>query len=84
MYNCDECLERLYPFLDRALDDAEQVEVRRHLSLCRDCLTRFRFEGNVLRTVGEVARTTKCPHEARLRLLRACGKLTVSAGEPLV
>lgn len=78
MYDCDECLERLYPFLDRALDEAEQVEVRRHLSLCRPCLTRFRFEGNVLRAVGEAARTTGCPEEVRLRILRVVGRAALS------
>jgi len=72
--NCTECVERLYPFLDRELDSAEQVQVREHLSLCRDCLSRFRFEGNVLRFVGQVARTTGCPDATRQRILRACGR----------
>ena len=35
---------------------------------------RVRFEGNVLRAVGEIARTTGCPDETRTRILRACGK----------
>lgn len=74
MYSCEECEERLYPFLDRELDAGEQLLVREHLSRCRPCLNRFRFEGNVVRSIGEVARSVGCPQEARLRILRACGK----------
>ena len=74
MYSCEECEERLYPFLDRELDPGEQLLVREHLSLCRQCLNRFRFEGNVLRSVGEVARSVSCPQEVRLRILRTWGK----------
>lgn len=74
MYNCRECKERLYPFLDRELDPAERQEVQEHLTRCAGCDKRFRFEGNVLRYIGEVARSTHCPDEARARILRACGK----------
>ena len=74
MYNCRECLERLYPFLDRELNQDEQVEVRDHLNRCGRCRTRFRFEGNMLQAVAEVARSTNGPDEARKRILRACGR----------
>ena len=78
MYNCQDCMDRLYPFLDRELDDREQLLVREHLSLCRHCLDRVRFEGNVLRSVGEIARSTGCPQETKVRILRACGKEAAS------
>lgn len=74
MYSCQECEERLYQFLDRELDSGEQLQVREHLSRCMPCLNHFRFEGNVLRAFGEVARRAGCPDEARQRILRACGK----------
>ena len=74
MYSCTECMEQLYPFLDRELNDDEQLEVRQHLSLCRECLDRFRFEGNVLRAVGTVSRKIGCPDETKQRLLKAIGK----------
>lgn len=74
MYSCKECEERVYTFLDRELSDEEQLEVRQHLSRCRDCLDRFRFEGNVLRAIGHVGRKTGCPEETRERLLRAIGR----------
>jgi len=70
MLNCEECVERLYPFLDRELSEEEQRDVRTHLGLCRHCQHRFRFEGNMLRFVGEVARATSCPDEARRRIER--------------
>ncbi len=74
MYNCRKCLEQLYPFLDRELNQDEQAEVREHLNRCGRCRTRFRFEGNMLQAVGEVARSTNCPDETRRRILRACGR----------
>jgi anti-sigma factor (TIGR02949 family) len=74
MYDCKECEERLYQFLDRELDADEQLQVREHLSRCRPCLDHFRFEGNVLRALGEIARTTGCPGDTRKRILKACGK----------
>ena len=78
MYGCKDCKERLYPFLDRELDEGEQVLVRQHLEVCGHCVVRFRFEGGVLRFVGEAARTTCCPDEARRRILRAFGRESVS------
>jgi len=44
MLNCEECVERLYPFLDRELSEEEQRDVRTHLGLCRHCQHRFRFD----------------------------------------
>ena len=74
MYDCKECVERLYPFLDRELNEAEQLEVRQHLDRCSGCRHRFTFEGNVLHLVGQVARATSCPDDTRQRILRACGR----------
>lgn len=74
MYTCRECVEQLYPFLDRALTEEEQTLVHQHLDRCGRCRYRFRFEGNMLRLIGEIARATHCPEEARQRILRACGR----------
>jgi mycothiol system anti-sigma-R factor len=74
MFNCKECEERLYTFLDRELDEAEQREVREHLDRCPPCVERFQFEGNVLHAIGEIGRKGGCPEETRKRILRACGK----------
>lgn len=74
MFNCKECEERLYTFLDRELDEAEQREVREHLDRCPPCVERFQFEGNVLHAIGAIGRKGGCPEETRKRILRACGK----------
>jgi RNase P subunit RPR2 len=78
MINCRDCEKLLYPYLDRELDEGEQDRVREHLELCGSCDDRFRFEGNVLRAIGEIARKGGCPDEARRRILRACGKAALS------
>ena len=77
MYSCSECMEQIYTFLDRELSEDEQLEVRQHLSLCRDCLDRFRFEGNVLRALGTVGRKVGCPEETKQRVLKAIGKSAI-------
>jgi anti-sigma factor (TIGR02949 family) len=77
MYSCSECREHIYTFLDRELSEDEQLEVRQHLSLCRDCLDRFRFEGNVLRALGAVGRKVGCPEETKQRVLKAIGKSAI-------
>lgn len=74
MFNCKECTERLYTYLDRELDEREQREVQEHLDRCPPCVERFRFEGNVLHLIGSIGRKEGCPDEARKRILRACGK----------
>lgn len=74
MFDCKACEERLYQFLDRELDPEEQREVREHLERCPPCVDRFRFEGNVLREIGAIARKGGCPEETRQRLLRAFGR----------
>lgn len=35
--NCDDCIERLDPYVDRELTDAEIDEVRMHLAECPPC-----------------------------------------------
>lgn len=74
MFDCKKCEERLYQFLDRELDPDEQREVREHLDHCPPCVDRFRFEGNILRAIGAIARKGSCPEETRQRILRACGR----------
>lgn len=41
---CEEVLERLFPYLDRELDDAAWTEIDRHLERCRGCFSRAEFE----------------------------------------
>ena len=41
---CEKCEERLQPYLDRELSDAERQEAEMHLAECEYCGKRYRFE----------------------------------------
>jgi anti-sigma factor (TIGR02949 family) len=41
---CEKCEERLQPYLDRALSEAERREAEAHLAECGYCSKRYRFE----------------------------------------
>ena len=43
---CVKCEERLQPYLDRELTEAEQREAQEHLEGCGYCARRYRFEEN--------------------------------------
>ncbi len=42
--SCRETLSRLDDYIDRELSPHEQKLVARHLTFCRQCARRFRFE----------------------------------------
>jgi anti-sigma factor (TIGR02949 family) len=44
---CEKCEERLQPYLDRALSEAERLEAEAHLTECGYCSKRYRFEVNL-------------------------------------
>jgi anti-sigma factor (TIGR02949 family) len=48
---CEKCEERLQPFLDRELSEAERLEAETHLAECDYCGKRYRFEINLRRYV---------------------------------
>ena len=50
---CDECEEKLQPYLDRELDGEEQAEVEAHLAGCEWCAKRYRFETDLRRIVRQ-------------------------------
>ena len=68
-YTCLETVRRLDDYLDRELSARETVEVERHLDVCNQCLSRFRFEGAVLDELRGKLRRVPLPEglEARLR-----------------
>lgn len=74
MLNCDECMERLYPYLDRELNEAELRDVQFHLELCPPCQERFQFEENVLRLVGRCGRKLEAPESLVDRVRRLCNQ----------
>ncbi|MGI8690527.1 MAG: anti-sigma factor family protein [Thermomicrobiales bacterium] len=65
---CQECVEKLQPFLDRELSDAERAEVERHLTRCGHCADSFRFEAGILHVVGRCGRATYASNEFKARI----------------
>jgi mycothiol system anti-sigma-R factor len=65
---CQECVDKLQPFLDRELTEGERVEVERHLTMCAHCADSFRFEAGVLRVVARSCRSTSASEEFKARI----------------
>jgi anti-sigma factor (TIGR02949 family) len=65
--DCDKCEERLQPYLDRELSDAERAEAEVHLSGCDYCRRRYRFEENLRRYVRQAVEEP-IPPELKQRL----------------
>jgi len=61
MINCRNCIERLYPYLDRELSKAELAEVQEHLNRCPPCAKHFEYEAGVLRFIGDCGRSVRAP-----------------------
>ena len=67
--DCDDCLERLHPYLDRELTDKELGEVRAHLDDCGGCESSFVLESVFLERLRDSATADICPEEVRKRLI---------------
>lgn len=66
---CDDCLEQLYPYLDRELSPEELVAVQGHLSHCVGCDDVFVLERVFLDQVRDRATSETCPPAVRERLI---------------
>lgn len=67
--DCHECLERLYPYLDRELSPRELDEVRVHLEECGGCDAAFVVERVFLDHLRGSATSDVAPPEVRERLV---------------
>ena len=67
---CDWCEEALQPYLDRELSASEQAEVEGHLSACRWCERRFKFEIGLRRLVRQAVEPMDPELKAKLAALR--------------
>lgn len=65
--SCRECEERLQPYLDRVLSDAERAEAEAHLSACADCGNRYRFEEDLRKLVHDCSEPMPPGLKERLR-----------------
>jgi mycothiol system anti-sigma-R factor len=67
--DCDDCIEKLYVFLDTELSESEVTAVRAHLSGCDDCDDNFVFEQRFLKQLRECFTSDVAPAELRRRVI---------------
>ena len=67
--DCDDCLEKLYVFLDTELSEAEVASVRQHLKGCDDCDDTFVFEERFLKQLKDCMTSDVAPTELRQRVI---------------
>jgi len=67
--DCDDCLERLYPYLDKELSAEEIGVVRRHLDDCRDCGRHFVFEELFIQKIRDVCAGDRAPATLREQIV---------------
>ena len=68
--NCRECVEHLYPYLDRELTPEIEREIKQHLAGCPPCDGQYDFEGMFIKFVRARCRAQGAPPELRQRILR--------------
>jgi mycothiol system anti-sigma-R factor len=67
--DCDDCIEKLYVFLDTELSESEVTAVRAHLNGCDDCDDNFVFEERFLQQLRECFTSDVAPAELRRRVI---------------
>jgi len=66
--NCKEAVSRLWAYLDRNLDKAQERELEDHLGLCRHCCGELEFAKQVRDLLKRPGRTTEILPESRAKL----------------
>ncbi len=67
--DCNDCVERLYAFLDLELDEKDLARVRAHVSGCDDCGDQLGFEARFLDRLRDCATSDVAPTELRARVI---------------
>jgi len=71
MDDCDKCEEMMQPYLDGVLSELEVAEAEAHLSGCRWCAKRYRFEAALRHYVRIAVSEPMSPElKAKLSALR--------------
>jgi anti-sigma factor (TIGR02949 family) len=65
---CEKCEERLQPYLDRELNEAERLEAEVHLEECGYCSKRYRFEISLRRYVRSACCSEEMSPELKAKL----------------
>jgi mycothiol system anti-sigma-R factor len=68
--NCEQVVERLWPFLDGELDLATADELKQHLDECRRCFSRAEFERRLKVMVRRSCKCDQAPPALRGRMRR--------------
>ena len=63
--DCDDCLEKLYQFLDQELGPTERKEIARHLEGCDDCGDTVVFQEQFLKVIHDCGTSDVAPAELR-------------------
>jgi mycothiol system anti-sigma-R factor len=66
--NCRDCLQKLDPYLDRELTDAELELVKQHLSKCPPCEDRYLLQVHLKRLVKVCCERGEAPAHLRSKL----------------
>ncbi len=67
--DCNDCVERLYTFLDTELSETDIKSIRSHLDGCDDCDDNFVFEARFLEQLRECFTSDVAPAELRQRVI---------------
>jgi anti-sigma factor (TIGR02949 family) len=78
---CGEAVQRLWEFLDQALEEPDHREVEQHLAFCRRCCGELEF-ARQLRHVLAAGGTTDLPADVHDRLERVIEHLDDHRGDP--
>jgi len=68
--DCNDCVERLYAFLDLELDEKELASVRAHVAGCDDCGDELGLEARFLERLKECATSDVTPPLLRDRVIQ--------------
>jgi len=73
-YNqCQEAVKKLTEYLSHELGPDEEEKLKKHLSECRGCFSRFHFEETLLKTIREKVEQVRAPVALRDRILNLLG-----------
>jgi mycothiol system anti-sigma-R factor len=67
--DCNDCVDRLFAFLDTELSAADVTAVRAHLEGCDDCDDEFVLEARFLDQLRECCTSDVAPAELRQRVI---------------
>jgi mycothiol system anti-sigma-R factor len=68
--NCQDCLDRMWQYIDGELDVESTDELQRHLAQCRECFSEAEFERQLKAMVRRACGAERAPERLRERLTK--------------